>query len=541
MVKRLFIALVVCGVLVFTTSPGVLAQDTDPANGVKSFLTAKGYTVGEVDNIPDEQGNPRPDQAYVLMDAVTGDLDSQDLETQVVWGFVALRQYYPRVVTLSTVLEYKQFWIFFRSSDKDLDRFLKKTISGTAYWNSVRSQVRIYDRVTLSFVDEKTFTSNDQTGKDQIGKDFGKNPPNPVPTPVPGNAKGGTLWLEPSTTYLPADGKSSAVVMVTLLDSNYAPLSNRAVNFEYEAAGEDAQNVGTQNTNASGIARASVKGSPDWDSLLLRASTETLNSQASIVVGPAVTAKADQIQAVEQGLTKQGYDDVQVDYDSRTRATGEVVNSGEADMRIASQTFDRSVYSQMSRAFGTLRTVFPKVNQLYVGLVYRKDGRDWYLYWAAQVAYWDQLVSGKISEGDFWRYLQYLGAFDENGNSADEKNFLDKNFGAGTGGKEARVTHTLESTVTKETWGDQWHGQEFVILPGSYADTFTVSEMSGSATAIQIFQAPDFATPLVTYKQGDSPDGLKKVRLGQGQYLFAVAASSAPAAARATFVEHLPQ
>ena len=95
--------------------------------------------------------------------------------------------------------------------------------------------------------------------------------------------------------------------------------------------------------------------------------------------------------------------------------------------------------------------------------------------------------------------------------------------------------------MTKETWGDQWHGQEFVILPGSYADTFTVTEMSGSATAIQIFQAPDFTVPLVTYKQGDSPDDLKKIRLGQGQYLFAVVASSAPAAAHVTYIEHLPQ
>ena len=541
MVKRLFIALAVCVVLALTTAAVVLAQDTNPADGVKSFLTAKGYTASEVDYVPDEQGNPRPDAAYVLMDAVTGDLDNQDLATQVVWGFVALRQYYPRVVTLSTVLAYKQFWIFFGSSGKDLDKFLKKTISGTVYWNGVRSQVRIYDRVKQSFIDEKTFTSNDQTGKDQTGKDFGKNPPNPVPTPVPGNVKGGTLWLEPSTTYLPADGKSTAVMMATLLDSNYAPLSNRPVDFAYEAAGQDAQNVGALRTDANGMARASVKGSPDFDSLLLRVSTESLNSQASIVVGPAVTAKADQIKAAQEGLEKQDYADIQVYYDSKTRATGEVINSGEVDMRIASQTFDRSVYSQMSRAFGTLRAVFPKVNQLYVGLVYRKDGRDWYLYWAAQVAYWDQLVSGKMGEGDFWRYLQYLGAYDENGNPADEKNFLDKNFGADSGGKEARVTRTLESTVTKETWGDQWHGQEFVILPGSYADTFTVTEMSGSATAIQVFRAPDFTTPLVTFRQGDSADNLKKIRLGQGQYLFAVVASSAPAAARVTYIEHLPE
>lgn len=145
---------------------------------------------------------------------------------------------------------------------------------------------------------------------------------------------------------------------------------------------------------------------------------------------------------------------------------------------------------------------------------------------------------GQISEADFWRSLDYVGTFDDHGGRVEDKNFLDKNFGAGSGGSEARVTRTLESTVTHETWGDQWHGQEFVILPGSYADTFTVDELSGSADGIEIFESPDFVTPVLTYKRGDDPAKLQ-TRLGQGQYLFAVSATSSPAAARGAYIEHL--
>jgi hypothetical protein len=178
---------------------------------------------------------------------------------------------------------------------------------------------------------------------------------------------------------------------------------------------------------------------------------------------------------------------------------------------------------------------------MYVTLIYHRDGRDWHLMWSAQAAHWDQLVAGQISENDFWRNVQYVGAYDENDNRLDDRNFIDKNFGAGTGGKRASVTRALESTLTQETWGDQWHGQEFVILPGSYADAFSGLEWEGSATAFEIFQSPDFVTPLVSYERGDSPDKLLRVRLGQGQYLFAVVAPGAPASVRATYVEHLPQ
>ncbi len=540
MARRLIAALAVGVILALATLVTVHAQERNPADEVKAFLTAKGYTVDDVDYIADEQGQPRLDAVYVLMDAVNGDLDHPDLQTQVVWGFSALRQYYPRAETLHTTLAYRQFWIFFWSSAADLDQFMNCTLDGTTYWTRVRGQVRIYDRLTGSFTDEKSFTTNNQAGKDQAGKNFGSDPKNPVPTPVPGSTRGGTLWLEPSTTYLPNDSTSRAVLMATLLDSNFAPMVNSGLTFSYQAPGDNAVTIGTQNTDANGAARASVAGSHNFNNLLLRAATEAQNSQVSIVVGAVPSRKADQINAVVRGLTKQGYAGVNVEYSTQTRATGETTNVGYVGMRITSQTFDRSVFSQMSRAFGTLRTLFPKVNQLYVTLIYHKDGQDWQLMWGIQVAYWDQLVAGQISENDFWRNLLYIGAYDENGNRVDDKDFLDKNFGAGSTGKRASVTRTLESTVTTEAWGDQWHGQEFVVLPGSYADTFNVEELTGNATAVQIFQSPDFVNPLVTYTRGDSPEKLR-VQLGQGQYLFAVVASSAPASSRATYVEHLPQ
>lgn len=540
MARRVIVALAAGIIVALATRATVHAQDRNPADEVKAFLTAKGYTVDDVGYLADAQGQSRPDAVYVLMDAVGGDLDHPDLQTQVVWGFSALRQAYPRAETVHATLAYRQFWIFFWSSAIDLDQFMDRTLDGTTYWTRVRRQVRIYDRLRGTFTDEKSFTTNNQAGKDQTGKNFGSDPKNPVPTPVPGSTQSGTLWLEPSTTYLPNDRESRVVLMATLLDRNFAPAANTRLTFSYQAPGDNAVTMGAQNTDVNGAARAAVAGSRAFNSLLLRAATESQNSQVSIVVGTVPSRKTDQINAVVRGLTKQGYAGIEVDYSTQTRATGETTNVGYVEMRIASQSFDRSVFSQMSRAFGTLRTLFPKVNQLYVTLVYHNEGQDWQLMWSVQVAYWDQLVTGQIGENDFWRNLRYIGAYDENGNSLDDKNFLDQNFGAGRIGKRVSVTRPLESTVTAETWGDQWHGQEFVVLPGSYADTFTVEELTGNATAVQLFQSPDFVTPILTYTRDDSPEKLR-VQLGQGQYLFAVVASSAPASARATYVEHLPQ
>lgn len=537
MPKRLLAALAVGIVLVRLVTAEVFAQEPDPADEAKAFLTAKGYTVTDVNYSNDDHGKPLANSVYVLMDAVGGDLDQPDLQAQVIWGFAALSQYYPRVELLNSILAYKQYWIMFHSTSQDFV-FPDATLPGATFWSQVRSQVRIYDRVKNSFVDEKDFTG-DQTVKDQAGKDFGATPSNPVPTPIPSALPGGTLWLEPSTTYLPADKNAQAAMMATLLDSRYAPLANRPLAFSYQAPGDDAQSAGTQSTDANGAARAHVAGSRDFNSLLLRASTESLNSQVSIVVGPVPATKADEIKAAVRGLSKQGYAGVDVSYYSDTSATGELTNYATVEMRMESQTFDRTVYSQLSRGMGTLRTMFPKANEVDVGLIFHKDGHDWELLWSAQVAYWDQLVAGQISENEFWRNLRYEGAFDENGNRLDDKDFVDKNFGAGAG-KSASVTRTLESAITHEDWGDQWHGQEFVVLPGSYADSFGSAIFDGNATALQIFQSPDFTTPIVTYARGDNADKLAGLRLGQGQYLFAVVGPTAPASAQVTYVEHLP-
>ncbi len=541
MPKRRIAGLLLGALIALAVSAIVHAAEPDPADEVKAYLTGKGYTVREVDRVSDEKGQPRPDAVYVLMDAVTPDLDHANLVAQVVWGLTGLYQYYPRATALNVVLSYRQYWIFFASNRADTAKYLSQAVTPAAFWAPVRGRVRIYDGIRGAYVDEKTFTSSNQSSKDQTGKDFTGKPDNPLPTPIPGNTKGGALWLEPSTTFLPTNGQTKAVMMATLLDENYRPVFRRRLTFTSQAPGKDEQTVGYGSTDTNGRAFSSFVSTAGDTSLLLRAAVDELNSQVPIVLGPEPKKKADQERTVKTALEKQGYASVGVDYSSSTRATGEVDNTAYVEMRIAANSFDRSVFSQMSRAFGTLRTVFPDATQLMVALIYRKDGRDWQLLWSVQTAWWDQYVGAKITENDFWRYLRYLGAYDEDGHSIDDKNFVDKNFGAGSGGKEARVTRTLESTVTSESWGEQWRGQEFVVLPGSFADGFAVAEWTGSATAFQIFQAPDFVTPVVTFKREDRPDSLAQVRLGQGQYLFSAVAPSAPTAVRVTYIEHLPQ
>ena len=533
-------ALVAAILAALAVSAATLAQERDPADEAKAWLTAQGYTVTEVDYAVDDRGQTRRDAVYVLMEAVQGNLDDAELAAQVLWGVAALRQYYPRATTLDTLLAYRQYWFMFASSSTAFDQYQSRATDANAYWAGLRAKVRIYDRIKRTFTDDKNF-ANSQTGKDQAGKDLGKNPKPPVPTPVPVNVKGGALWLEPSTTYLPADDGTRVVMMATLLDDNLTPQTRRGITFASQAPGQDEQPAGYKSTDANGRAFAAIQGTSGTPSLLLRASTDVLNSQVSIVVGPAVVRKNEQIKAVEKGLTDQGYADVEVEYSTSTRATGEVDNTGYVQMRMASTAFDRTVFAQISRAFGTVRTIFPNVNRLLVALIYRKQGQDWQLLWQAQTAHWDQLVAGRISESEFWRYLQYLGAYDEDGHRVDDKNFVDKDFGAGTGRKEALIPRSLVSTVTGEEWGEQWHGQEFIVLPGSYADAFTLVEWSGNATALQIFRSPDLVTPVVTYERAVSAATLQAVRLGQGQYLFAVVAPSAPATVRVTYIEHLPR
>ncbi len=544
MSKRLVAAFVLALVLIAAFTAFVYADDSEAADQVTAFLTAKGYTVTEVGNLTDDQGNLRPDVVYVAMDAASNNLDSQEMANQAIWGMYALRKYYPRATQIFSAPVYQRYIFFFSTTAATFDKYLKNQITPSAFWSDIRSKVRVYDLVNKRFIDEKDFTQQNQTDKNQTDKNFGNNNPNPVPTPIPGApGKGATLWLEPSTTYLPRDNKTTAVLIGTLLDANFTPTANSSLDFAYEPEGGDEQALGSKITDANGSARTNVKAPRDTEGLLLRASTASLNSQVSVLVGPAVTNTGDRKSAVAEALQAQGYTDVDVGYETSKRPTGETDNYVIVLMRMTSKTLDRGFYSQMTRGYGTARTLFPDANHLYNYLIYRKDGHDFVLVWHTGTANWDQFIAGKLSESEFWRYNEFVGAFDENLNRIDEKNFVDKSFcgKGGCGTKEARVNRSLESTITKESWGDPWHGQEFVILPGSYADTFRLTELSGSASAIQVFQSPEFRTPLLEYKKGESADKLNTWRLGQGQYIFAVVGQAAPAGAKMTFVEHITQ
>lgn len=547
MSKRFVAALVFALAALVVLTTFVYADDSEAADQVTSFLTAKGYTVVEVGNVPDDQGNPRPDVVYVGMDAVSNDLDSQEMANQAIWGLYALRKYYPRASTLFSAPVYQRYIFFFSTTATTFDKYLKNQITPLAFWNDIRSKVRIYDSVKKAFVDEKDFTQQNQTDKNQTDKNFGNTNPNPVPTPVPGApGKGASLWLEPSTTYLPTDNKTSAVLIGTLLDANLSPTANASLEFAYEPEGDDERSLGTKTTDANGSARASLKAPQGAESVLLRASTSTLKSQVSVMVGPAATSTGDRKTALSDALEAQGYSVGEVDYEPGKTPTGASNNVVYVLMEMTSKTLDRAFYSQLSRGFGTSRTVYPESDYMIVDLVYHKDGDDYVLAWLTTNSGWDQFVAGKIGENDFWRSIRFVRACVVQNQKCvpiTDKNFVDKSFcgKGGCGTKEARANRSIESTITKESWGDQWHGQEFIVLPGSYADTFKLTDLSGSASAVQIFQSPEFRTPFLEYKKGDSADKLNTWRLGQGQYFFAVVGQAAPASGKMTFVEHITQ
>lgn len=519
----------------------VLAQNPDPGQAVLSELVGDGYDVIGVGNFPDAQGNPQADSVYAQMETITADFDSRYIVEQAVQGFDVLNRFFPGAKSLIVVLHYVHYLYFFQTNPQDWDDYNQERVTSRAFWDGVRDGARVYDITAGKYISRKDFIEKSQVEKNQTDKDFSGLPKNPIP-PADTNpsAKPENILLEPATTYLPADGKSEGFLLASLSDHDYAALPGRDVAFTYEAQGQEEINLGHAVTDAFGTARAKVVSSQEWNDVLLRANTTTLNADAQIYVGapPGNDFKA-QAAAVIKGLESQGYQDAGAEYDENTGPAGQSFRAGVASVRVNSKSFDRAVYSQLSRMIGTLRMVMPQANFLRPILIYAKGGRDYYLLYQVSTDLWDAYIKGQIGENQFWQSIEYDGAVDENGNPVGSKDFVDKDFGASDSQPVTNAPRTVESTVTKEEWGDQLTLGSFLVAIGGSADNFTVGELSGNTSGFTIYATPDFNTPIFRYTVGDERSELTALRLEQGQYVLEIEAANAPAKVQLKYVEHL--
>ncbi len=518
------------------------AQNPDPADLVFSNLVTAGYDVIEVGVPRDAQESPLTDSVYVQMQTITLNYDDEYIISQVVQGLRALAKYYPHTRNRFVVLQYDRWLLIFTTAASDWDDFVAKRVAGSAWWKQVRNQIRFYDTTLKKYVAAKDFTSQNQANKNQTNKDFtgqsGANPLPPVNTNP--NAQAENILLEPSTTYLPADGTSAGFLLATLTDANYAGLPGRGVNFSYEVRGQGEKTLGVAQTDQLGAARNKITSSRALGPVLLRAETTTLNASAQILVNPSPGDDTKlQAQAVIDGLSNQGYRQVDAGFIQDTGPTGETFGLAIAQARAAANAFDRTLYSQLARMLGTLRTVMPQAKLLYPILLYAAaDGHDYRLIFRTRADVWDSYISGAIGENQLWANLAFISATDENGVSTTDKNFLSKNFTGAQTPHYSNAPRTVQATLTAETWGDQLTVGAFLIPLGGYADGFTVTELSGSATGFALYETPNYNTPLFEYARG-AETALAQLRLEPGQYIVSVHGSAPPAKIVLSYIERL--
>jgi len=539
--KRILLVAALACVSLFIAPALAQGQNPNPADLVFANLVGAGYDVIAVGVPKDAQGNPVADTVYVQMATITNDFQDRYIVNQVVSGFGALGKYFPHAQNMLVVLRHDRWLFFFGTTMQEWDDLVARRVKGAAWWQKVRDGVRYYDTVQQKYITAKDFSSQNQTTKNQTNKDFSGQGDSPLP-PVNTNpdAQAENILLEPSTTYLPADGKTQGYLLATLTDRDFAGLPGRGVNFAYEVRGQDEKSLGVAQTNQFGTASSKITSSRALDSVLLRASTASLNASVQMLVGPAPgdDPKA-QIKAVIDGLKSQGYRNADAGYDEYTGPTGQTYRVALAGVRATAPSFDREVYSQLSRMLGTMRAVMPKATILEPILFYAAaDGHDYTLFFSTRADIWDAYVRGEIGENQLWKNVSYDGAVDENRVSVNDKNFLKKNFSGTNQTRYSSAPREVASTLTTEEWGEQLTVGSFLVPVGGYADTFNVGELSGSATGFAIYETPEYKTPVFAFKSGDDA-ALKNLRLDAGQYIVVVQGAGAPAKANLQYVEHL--
>ncbi len=162
--RKILTFFVVLGSALALSSYSVHAQDTTSAEQVKRTLETQGYVVQGVDVYRDAQGNPLPNIIYVVMQAITSDLNNPAMRVQVLAGFNALATYYPAIPTLVTTLNLSPYRLLFTTDSNSYRQAWYQQTSMTDLWDRTRANVVIFDTRTSTYYSSKDFSGPDLFG-----------------------------------------------------------------------------------------------------------------------------------------------------------------------------------------------------------------------------------------------------------------------------------------------------------------------------------------------------------------------------------------
>ncbi len=492
----------------------------DPAIEARAILEAQGYQVLEVGYIDDEQTT-----VAVLMSAASSHLDAVFVQ-QLADGWTALHGASEVTPYLWTIIEYTQpYWLVFAISARDWNDWGAGRIPADEFWNRVGYVV--YDTQRQAYVEDQ-----DQINK-TISPDYTPESTSPAPT-----AAGKTLSLEPSTTYLPADGRSELKLIARVAGGARQLLAGERITFDAKAR-DGHLNTNAAITDPNGVAYGSFVAGTRSEKINVSARVEDDLSSATLLVGTPPRDTEAAWDAVAQAMKVQGYELGDHFYAESASLVGDVEVVAGLLMAPASNQLDRAFYSQIERAVGTMRTVFPASALLRPILVYDYGDTAYLVVFDVKTLDWDAWVNGSITEDQLWNGVTVMVIDANTGEEVSTTDFIHKNFTDSSGGaNEVSQVVLIESSLVAETWGEQLYFDELIVPAGGTVDNWAIQEMSGSATGFVLYESGNLLEPVFRWRKGDGDAALRGLTLSGGLYILQIEAGSAPARVQLRAIEH---
>jgi len=406
-----------------TTTP-----TTTTVTDAKAYLEEQGYKVYFAKEGEFSSGGT---YAYVRMDMASEDLYSSEVSNQIYHAYYALRSVYPDDETLVCGLMFGgKYEVVFFAKSSDWDAFYE----GGEWEDFVKTlQYAVFDRETgqpLASTESKNFmTKNFGTG--------GKwTAPNVKIKRDSGMISSVKVVVTPSE--LPADGKSTADVKVTVYDKDNEPLGDVEVEFTLSGSAAKGCRIrpSVTSTDSNGEAEATFTAGTTNGTVNITAKVKSATGLAVVTIGSgggSTDPKADEIIAF---LAKYGYKVHGAGY--LTDNQGTKTKSVAVVMDMASNAVDDVLVQQLVLGWLVLYQTYPDAEALYVILHYDRYG----LFFGTTPA--DLAAALKASEaGDaqtvqaFWsKVFNNLVVIDRTTGErvTDTQGFLQKNFTKSGGG-----------------------------------------------------------------------------------------------------------